>query len=214
MISFKRLFISFLTFSFLFIVVSSFGFSSAQNKIPMPTPTPGQKVEYSLPYPGILPDHPLFFLKEIRDRVLGWFISDPLKKAEFNLLMADKELNTGLFLLEKGKPDLAQSAFTRAESYLDKSFKSIQAAKEAGKNTDTLTGRLSLAILKHNEVLTDVLNKVPEAGRKGIQEAITKSQRGLENIRDLQKKKLEKIIQERMISRVRTSRIGVEARER
>ena len=52
------------------------------------------QIQYELPYPGILPDNPLYFLKAIRDNVLGFFITDPLKKADYSLLMADKRLQS------------------------------------------------------------------------------------------------------------------------
>ena len=40
-------------------------------------------VKYELPYPGILPDNPLYFLKQIRDWIMERLITDPLKKIEF-----------------------------------------------------------------------------------------------------------------------------------
>ena len=42
-----------------------------------------ESVNYQLPYPGrILPDHPLYFLKMIRDRIWLFFTTNSLKKAE------------------------------------------------------------------------------------------------------------------------------------
>ena len=54
-----------------------------------PTPTPN----YLLPYPGMLPDNPLYMLKAMRDRVINFLIADSQKKAEFYLLQSDKRLN-------------------------------------------------------------------------------------------------------------------------
>src|SRR5260221_7243175 len=62
-----------------------------------PTPT---VVQYDLPYPGILPDNPLYTLKVIRDEVVSFFISDPLKKASFDILQADKRIGASLYLAE------------------------------------------------------------------------------------------------------------------
>ena len=67
------------------------------------TVSKNKDIEYTLPYPGILPDSPLYFLKTARDKIVSFLISDPLKKAEFNLLAADKRLNSGIFLFNKGK---------------------------------------------------------------------------------------------------------------
>src|SRR3989344_6985739 len=55
-----------------------------------------QVEEYTLPYPGILPDNLLYPIKVFRDRIVSFLISDPLKKAEFNLLQADKRLQAGV----------------------------------------------------------------------------------------------------------------------
>src|ERR1700704_2037322 len=49
------------------------------------TPAPNntsQTVDYTLPYPGLLPDSPLYFLKTFRDRLISFFISSPIKKAD------------------------------------------------------------------------------------------------------------------------------------
>jgi len=36
-------------------------------------------VQYDLPYTGILPDNPLYFLKALRDNIYGMLITDPIK---------------------------------------------------------------------------------------------------------------------------------------
>src|SRR3990172_8326684 len=62
------------------------------------------EVSYELPYPGrILPDGPLWFLKVARDK--AWLIVTPsnLRKAELNLLFANKRLSASKLLFEKGK---------------------------------------------------------------------------------------------------------------
>jgi hypothetical protein len=51
-----------------------------------------ENVEYYLPYPGLLPDNPLYYLKAIRENIQKFFISDPLRKAQFDLLQANKTL--------------------------------------------------------------------------------------------------------------------------
>lgn len=81
-----------------------------------------EKVEedsrYILPYPGILPDHALYPLKLFRDKLLNLFIRDPQRKLEFNLLMSDKKLNMGVFLIEKGKYELAYKTIKNGQKNL------------------------------------------------------------------------------------------------
>lgn len=191
----RKIIVAFATFSLL-IVFTSFSFAKEEKSA---TPAASPKIEYNLPYPGILPDHPLYFLKMARDRVLGWFITDPLKKAEYNLLMADKRLNSGLSLLEKGKTDLAEPTFSKGEKYLEKALDEAEEAQKVGRDTGALMSKLSLATLKHQEVLNEVLQKVPEAAKKGIQNALEKSQKGAERVREVQKKKLEQRLQKRIL---------------
>lgn len=204
---FGRLFIGFLTFFVLFLSLS---FSFAQED-KSATPSAQAKVEYTLPYPGILPDHPLYFLKMIRDRALGWFIADPVKKSEYNLLMADKRLNSGVFLLEKGKASLAESTFSKGENYLEQAVDEAQKAQTAGRDTQALMSKFSLAAMKHQEVLEEVLTKVPDPAKPGIQSTLEKTQKVLERVREMQKTKLEQRLRERMLGR-KTSGIQVEAK--
>lgn len=183
-----------------------------EEKIATPPAQP-KKVEYTLPYPGILPDNPLYGLKMLRDRVVAWFINDPLKKAEYDLLQADKRLNSGLFLIEQGKATLAESTFTEGERYMEEALNEAEKAQKAGKDINPLMSKLSLAALKHQEVLQEVLEKSPESAKKGLKEALDKSQKSIERVRSVQKKKLEKRIQERLARR-EFSPISAEAKEK
>src|SRR3989344_4236916 len=63
---------------------------------------------YQLAYPGILPDHPLYKLKVLRDKLIPLFISNPQKKVEFYLLQTDKGISATDILVKKGKIDLAK----------------------------------------------------------------------------------------------------------
>lgn len=121
-----------------------------------------EKVNYELPYPGLLPDNPLYFLRVIRDRVVSFLISDSLKKAEFNLLQSDKRLNAGVYLFNKGKIDLAISTISKAENYFEKSLQKIKEARRQGMETTGITNKLIDSSKKHQEVLGNLLEKVPQ----------------------------------------------------
>ena len=69
--------------------------------------------EYPLPYPGILPDNPLHFLKALRDRIILMLMSDPVKEAEFNLLTSDKRIYAAQLLADKGKGQLSISTLSK-----------------------------------------------------------------------------------------------------
>lgn len=161
--------------------------------LPTPTPTPQPKIEYFFPYPGILPGHPLYPLKMVRDRILGFFIQDPVKKAEYYLLLADKRVNSGLFLLERGKTELAVVTIEKGGKYLEKVFAEVEKAQKAAKDITPILSKASVATLKHEEVLKEVLEKVPESAKAGVQNALEKSQRGIQRVREIQTEKLERL---------------------
>lgn len=108
--------------------------------------------EYTLPYSGILPDNPLYFLKVTRDRIISLLISDNLKKAEFNLLQADKRLGGGLGMVEKNNITLAESTFSKGLNYLEEGVVKLEDAKKEGKEVQELVRKMSWSLKKHTEV--------------------------------------------------------------
>jgi hypothetical protein len=118
--------------------------------------TSTKKSEYVLPYPGILPDHPLYFLKTVRDRIIELLVVDPARRAEFYLLQSDKWLSATQVLLEKGKKDLAQTLLNNSSVRLALAIDQLTSLKGNGKPVPTGTiDRFKNAIQKHIEVLTD-----------------------------------------------------------
>lgn len=160
---------------FLFLIVS----------IPMPlfaavTPLPTsvvmeEKSEYLLPYPGILPDHPLYFLKQVRDGIMDRLIVDPLRKAEFHILQADKRLNMGKLLVEQGKGTLAESTISKGENYIERAAHGLAAFKSTGRSVPaSLIDRLTRSMEKHVEVLGDLGFTGPLEFVKNLQSEVEK----------------------------------------
>lgn len=141
-----------------------------------------KSVEYEFPYPGILPDHPLYFLKMVRDRIIDVLISDPLKKAEFNLLQADKRLNAGVYLLnkDKSKSALAHSTISKGENYFEEAIKNVKEAKKQGMETSDILRRLSDSSYKHQEVLMLLSKKVSKDSKESFM-SLEKRIRDLKN---------------------------------
>jgi len=129
-----------------------------------------QKVEYTLPYPGILPDHPLYFLKRLRDTILEKLISDPIRKAEFYILQGDKRLQMGLMLIEGGKANLGESTISKGEKYIEQAVTKLSSYKESGGIIPPyVIERLEKATAKHQEVISDLMGKASEAEKNGLQ---------------------------------------------
>lgn len=117
------------------------------------------KVEYDLPYPGLLPDSPFYFLRATRDKVVSLLISEPLKKAEFDLLQADKRLAAAVFLANKKKYSLAVTTISKGENYFESALFQVRQAIKEGKLAGDVVSHLYLSSLKHQEVLKELENK-------------------------------------------------------
>lgn len=110
-------------------------------------------VQYDLPYTGILPDSPLYFLKALRDNVLNFLITDPLKKSEYGLLMADKRLGAAEMLINKGKVDLAITTLSKSGNYFYLAIQQAAIAKKQGDNVNDVLSKLLTASLKHQQII-------------------------------------------------------------
>jgi hypothetical protein len=125
---------------------------SAMPKI-TPTPTP-EHVTYFLPYPGILPTHPLYMFKALRDRIIEMLITDKVRKAEFYILQADKKLNMAIFLSSAGQSAPAKQAFADAVVLREKAVSILEQLKSSGSDAPRyVVEKLVMSLGKHIEVL-------------------------------------------------------------
>lgn len=119
-------------------------------------------VEYSLAWPGILPDNRLLYkLKVLRNKTIERMIVDPVKKIEFDLLMADKTIYASKILIEKGEIELAKDTALKGENYYSMLVQDYNHAKLKGKKIPQgLDRKITLAAMKHQEIFTDLESKV------------------------------------------------------
>lgn len=133
-----------------------------------PTPTPAQ-IDYDLPYPGILPDNPLYPIKVWRDLFTGFIISPPLKKAAYDLHQADKYIQASYLLVtEKKENKLAQQSFSQGQDYLDDALKRLTEAKQEGMDIRDAVNRPRVASLKYQEVLRLIEKKAGKDGKQFV----------------------------------------------
>jgi len=120
--------------------------------------------EYILPYPGLLPDSPLYIAKVIRDRIIEFLIADSLKKSEFYLLESDKRLQAGIMLLKKraDKSELAYSTISKSENYFEKAIMLAKDAKTQGKDIANQAQNLVRSLKKHRAILASLLKTGPK----------------------------------------------------
>jgi len=159
--------------SIVVFVLAGFWFTlpvAAATPVATPTPTP---VEYTLAYPGILPDHPLYMVKRIRDFILEKLIVDPVRKAEFYILQSDKRLVMGMALVDKTSFPLAESTISKGEKYMAKAVNGVEMARNEGVAIPaSVLDHLDIALAKHKEVVTQLLGKVQETEKNGLSESL------------------------------------------
>ena len=157
----KKLFVLIIFLIFFSSAAVSFAKDSTKEDTSVSTPSSNKTIDYTLPYPGLLPDNPLYILKAISDRIVETLISDPVKKANFELLQSDKRLNEGFFLFKKGesKYALGESTISKGENYFEKGIAEIEKAKKQGMDLSGTTQRFYLSSLKQREILKGLINK-------------------------------------------------------
>ncbi len=111
------------------------------------------EIDYHFPFPGILPDHPFYPLKILRDEIYDFFLTDQLKKAEFKLLTADKRFYMAVMLKEKNKKQLALTTVKQALNYYRSGILLLVRLKLQAERVDTLQDKFLTASWKYEEIL-------------------------------------------------------------
>lgn len=152
-----------------------------------PTPTP-VIIKYDLAYPGILPDHPFYKLKVLRDRISITLISDPRKKIDFYLLQTDKGILAAAMLVDKNKISLAEETALKAENnftLISRTFQSYYGQEGVDSaSTNALLTKLKTASSKHQEILTSLLKRVPKENQKTFENVIYFSKSNMKTIEE------------------------------
>ena len=153
----------------------------AQQPATEPTPTPSI-VQYDLAFPGILPDHPLYKVKVLRDKLQILFIADPQKRMAFLLRQADKGMLATAMLVDKHNIPLAHETALKAEHNITFLIDVLRAWGTIPPND--FVERIRTATAKHQEVLASLVPRVQEQERKTFETVIEFSQRNLRSIED------------------------------
>lgn len=133
----------------------------------------GTKVLYMLPYPGLLPDSPLYPLKTLRDHIIDAATRDSLQKAKLYLQLADKRAAMALALSQKNKSKLAIDTYTKGEKYLLKIPGLLAQSKKQGVSPQSeFINTLKLSTAKHREVGEILLKQLSQGDVAGIQQAM------------------------------------------
>lgn len=177
----------------LFIFNASMAFAQTPPINPSLTSIPPTPVKYTLAYPGMLPDNPLYKLKVLRDKISIKLMSDPQKKIDFYLLQTDKQMAMVPLLVDIKKTDLAKITALKAEN----NFTELTFAYKAYGFTpdEKMMIKLKSAALKHQEVLKNIIAKVDSNDKQTFQQVINFSKTNVEELDRIVKKAQRKVKQ-------------------
>ena len=129
--------------------------------------------DYSLPYPGILPNHKLYPVKALRDRLVEMFTREPGKRAELYLLYGDKRIYMASMLGDQSEWQLSEATASKAEKYLLKLEDSVEKAKSIGGAADaSFVNKSKQAANKHRLILEMLAKKSPQAQKDGFKNSL------------------------------------------
>jgi hypothetical protein len=135
-----------------------------------------EEIEYTLPYAGLLPDSPLYFIKRTRDAFWLFFTRDSGKKAEILLLFADKKIVMAQALSEKGKWKLALETIEASQKDVDKLINAVDLSTKIGSAlSEDFLDTVRLSSTKHLEIMEDMLKNAPDESRTGMEELMQKN---------------------------------------
>ena len=148
------------------------------------SPSAEIKVEskYILAYPGILPDHPLYKLKVLRDKIILLLINNPQKKVDFYLLQTDKGIAATETLTNKGNIKLAQETALKAEH--NYTLLTYEVKRNKWEISNRQYNKLKSAALKHQETLQNIIVKVPAEEKEIFKTILYFSQKNLEEVKN------------------------------
>lgn len=147
---------------------------SSPSPIQTITPTP----DYVMPYPGILPDSPLYSLKTARDKLISFMIGDPLKKAEFDLLQADKRIGAALLLIKTGdseKQKIALSTISKGQNYYEEAIGKLAEAKKQGTGATDIITTMKRSGAQHIYSMQKAKKSLPKNMQEEMQQLIDRS---------------------------------------
>lgn len=139
--------------------------SQVYDTLSFPSPKP-QEISYILPYPGILPDNPLYPLKMVRDRLLFILTRDPVRRVNLEIHLGDKRLAMGKVLWDRQMYDLGNVTIAKGEVYLLTATKSYETLNKTKSAPPGLIEKLETACNKHEQVIEALIDSTSNETKK------------------------------------------------
>jgi hypothetical protein len=159
--------------------------------------------------PGLLPDHPLYFLKTLSENIQTLLTFGEANRVNQHMMLAEKRLAEAQALIAQGETELAEKATNRYQEQSTHAFTFAQQAKEKGQDSDEVMAKIAENTLRHQAVLSRVYEQVPEEAKPAIEQAMENSLRGHEQaLQSISQEKSEKVDQ--ILERIEEKRPAIE----
>lgn len=112
---------------------------------------------YRLPYPGLLPDNPLYFFKMTRDRIRLWIVPRGIKKINLLIGYGDKRIGAAYYLASGNKIPLAYSTALKSYAYMDQAATAMQGENILKKDKVAAMKVLHLSLDAHINTLREIV---------------------------------------------------------
>jgi len=145
----------------------------------------GMTIGYQLPYPGILPDSPIYFLKVARDQTMLWLIRDDGHRAFYLLLLSDKRMTAGESLINHSKKSVGAMSIVKSEEYFGQAVDFAMVAKNKGMDTSDLFAKLTVSSAKHREVISQLSVKLSGKDSEQLTKARLQNENSVNRVREI-----------------------------
>ena len=125
-----------------------------------------------------LPDDPIYLAKRHIETAKLNAKVDPLEKAALHTEFATERLEEAKAMIAKGKPEFVEELTKDYEEAIGGATNEINRAQSQGRDVNNALEAVERSTKKHTEVLTGLLDKVPENAKSAIQHSIAVSERG------------------------------------
>ncbi len=142
-------------------------------------------VNYKLPYPGTLPDSPIYIIKNLRDQAVGLLVLGPINKSFYDLFLSDKRLWAGQMLIENDNDSLGSTTLLISEDYFSSAVDQALFAKKEGLPVSELGAKLLVSSSKHAEVLENVSSQVSGEALMNVNKAIALNEKSRSRVLQL-----------------------------
>lgn len=174
----KKILVTFLffTFGFLVLVVSILRSASLRHSSNFSFSNTGLEngnqnlsFDYYFVSSGeVLPDHPFWIIKALRDKFWLFLTPGLTRKSELNLLFSDKRLMAAKILAQRKKYDLSYDTVLKSHNYFVEAVNLESEARRKGYNTDELLLLLTKASLAHKETINSIKDDFPDDLKTGM----------------------------------------------